>query len=116
VYAAPEALDTFNQGAKADVDSFGVVLLEPVTGRRACDGGFPGGFKGNLVDWVGSLMKENNGVSALNTRLSNSAPTTQMLDALRIGYLCTAESPSKRPSMQQVVGLLKDIRPDPAQI
>lgn len=116
VYAAPESLDTFNQGAKADVYSFGVVLLELVTGRRASDGGFPGGFKGNLVDWVRSLMKENHGVSALNTRLSNSAPTTQMLDALRIGYLCTAESPSKRPSMQQVVGLLKDIRPDPAQI
>lgn len=116
VYAAPESLDTFDQGAKADVYSFGVVLLELVTDRRASDGGFPGGFKGNLVGWVRSLMKENHGVSALNPRLFHSASTTQMLDALRIGYLCTAESPSKRPSMQQVVGLLKDIRADPSQI
>lgn len=115
VYAAPESVHTLDEGAKADVYSFGVVLLELVTGRRASDGGFPDGFNGNLVGWVRSLMKEKHGVSALNPRLSNAAPTTQMLDALRIGYLCTAESPSKRPSMQQVVGLLKDIRPDQAQ-
>lgn len=115
VYSAPESAHTLDECAKADVYSFGVVLLELVTGRKTSDGGFPDGFNGNLVGWVRFLMKEKHGVSALDARLSNAAPTTQMLDALRIGYLCTAESPSKRPSMQQVVGLLKDIRTNPVQ-
>uniref|UniRef100_A0A0C9S600 TSA: Wollemia nobilis Ref_Wollemi_Transcript_15883_2666 transcribed RNA sequence n=1 Tax=Wollemia nobilis TaxID=56998 RepID=A0A0C9S600_9CONI len=102
------------ESAKSDVYGFGVVLLELVTGRMASGDEFPDGFAGDLVGWVRHLIKEKQGDCVLDPRLVNTVPVNLMLETLRIGYLCTAESPSKRPSMQQVVGLLKDVQPDRA--
>ncbi|XP_024518353.1 probable LRR receptor-like serine/threonine-protein kinase At2g24230 [Selaginella moellendorffii] len=99
---------------KADVYSFGVVLLELVTGKRPVGDDYPGGHgnQGGVVQWTRWLVKEKRGFKALDVRvMQGDEDMTEMLEALRVAYLCTAETPSKRPTMQQVVGLLKDLRP-----
>lgn len=50
-YCAPDYAMTGQLNFKSDIYSFGVVLLEIVTGRRAIDYTRPGPEQ-NLVDWV----------------------------------------------------------------
>lgn len=110
-YAPPEYHYTGSKvSTKGDVYSYGVVLLELVTGKRPFGDYYQEGFSGNLVAWVRFLTKEKRMRRALDPRISlDRAAVSEMLEALHIGSLCTAEVAAKRPSMQQVVGLLKDL-------
>lgn len=109
-YLPPEYGQAWKATTRGDVYSFGVVLLELVTGKRPI-GHFHDSLSGHLVGWVRSLMREKRAYKCLDPKLACTGVENEMLETLRIGYLCTAELPSKRPTMQQIVGLLKDTQP-----
>ncbi|KAJ7518807.1 hypothetical protein O6H91_20G009100 [Diphasiastrum complanatum] len=110
-YAAPEYEQSGETTTKGDVYSFGVLLLELVTGKKAAGDSYQDGtHSGTLVSWVRALIREKRGKKALDPKLVDRSPISEMLETIRIAYLCTADLPSKRPTMQQVVGLLKDIK------
>lgn len=96
---------------KSDVYGFGVVLFELITGKKPVGDEYLEDKNGNLVSWVRGLVRKNQGSRAVDPKIRGTGPDNHLEEALKIGYLCTAELPSKRPSMQQVVGLLKDIEP-----
>ncbi|KAH1143308.1 hypothetical protein GYH30_033833 [Glycine max] len=86
---------------KSDVYCFGVVLFELLTGKKPVGDDYPDEKESTLVSWVRRLVRKNKSPNAIDRKF----------EALKIGYLCTADHPFKRPSMQQIVGLLKDIEP-----
>ncbi|WVZ94002.1 hypothetical protein U9M48_039946 [Paspalum notatum var. saurae] len=97
--------------AKSDVYSFGVVLFELVTGKKPLGDEYPDQKEASLVNWARAMVKANLGSGIIDPKIRDTGLERQMEEALRIAYLCTAELPSKRPAMQQIVGLLKDIEP-----
>lgn len=89
---------------EADVYSFGAVLVELVTGIPGSD---------EKVELVRKMVKDGIGEKAVDPSLIRRGENSvsKMVEFLRVGYLCTAETPEKRPTMQQVVGMLNDIHP-----
>ncbi|KAL3629612.1 hypothetical protein CASFOL_026834 [Castilleja foliolosa] len=110
-FIQPESGSPRTATPKSDVYGFGVILLELITGKKPDGDVYPGENEGNLVSWVRGLVRRNQGLLAIDPKIHGTGPDENMVEALKIGYLCTAEIPSKRPSMHQVVGLLKDLEP-----
>lgn len=95
---------------KCDIYSFGVVLLELVTGRSPVQ---PLEQGGDLVSWVRRAIQASVPTSELfDKRLDLSEPRTveEMSLILKIALFCTSASPLNRPTMREVIAMLIDAR------
>ncbi|KAG9447683.1 hypothetical protein H6P81_013811 [Aristolochia fimbriata] len=111
-YIAPEYGYTLKVDQKSDIYSFGVVLMELLTGKRPLEPEF--GENLDIVEWVRSKIRTNNGTEALDPSLGGSQCKLieeEMLLVLRIALLCTAKSPKDRPSMRDVLTMLGEAKP-----
>ncbi|XP_051186340.1 receptor like protein kinase S.2 [Lolium perenne] len=87
--------------AKSDVFSFGIVLLEVATGRRAVDLAYPDD-QIFMLDWVRRLSDDGKLLNAGDRKL----PQGGMFDMVRfihLGLLCSMHDPRSRPTMKWVV-------------
>ncbi|KAK8693873.1 hypothetical protein V6N13_071440 [Hibiscus sabdariffa] len=100
-YLAPEYLMHGIVDEKTDVFSFGVLLLELVTGRRALDYS-----QQSLVLWAKSLLKKNDIQELIDPAIGEEYDSRQMNIVLLAASLCIHHSPIRRPRMNQVVQLL----------
>ncbi|GFP89660.1 probably inactive leucine-rich repeat receptor-like protein kinase at5g06940 [Phtheirospermum japonicum] len=109
-YLAPEYGHTKNATEQNDTYSFGVVLLELLTGRQAEpdeSGEEQPSF--DVVRYVRRKVNITNGaMNVLDPKISSSSHE-QMARALEIGLRCTCVVPEKRPSMCEVVKALQSL-------
>ncbi|QHN81004.1 hypothetical protein S83_068947 [Arachis hypogaea] len=104
-YIAPEYAYTLRVNEKSDIYSFGVVILELVSGRRPVDPEF--GEK-DLVSWVCTTLDQKGVEHVVDSRLDSSFKQ-DICKVLNIGLVCTSPLPINRPAMRRVVKMLQEL-------
>ncbi|KAL7240547.1 hypothetical protein ACSBR2_006243 [Camellia fascicularis] len=108
-YMAPEYASSGKLTEKSDVFSFGVVLLELITGRKPVDSSQPLGEE-SLVEWARPLLNH-----AIDTEefegladpwLEKNYVDSEMFHMIEAAAACVRHSATKRPRMGQVVRAL----------
>lgn len=110
-YIAPEYGYTLKVDEKSDIYSFGVVLLELLTGKQPLEPSF--GESIDIVEWVRGRMNRRDLEGILDEEIGGECNYVQeeMLLVLRIALLCTAKLPKERPSMRDVITMLGEAKP-----
>lgn len=94
---------------KSDIYSFGVVLMELVTGKRPTEPEF--GENKDIVQWVCSAMRNNsNTIDLVDSNISKEFKEDAS-KVLRIAIHCTMKISTIRPSMRMVVQMLEEVAP-----
>lgn len=111
-YVAPEYAMTCRVSDKADVYSYGVVLLELISDKKALDPSFSSFGNGfNIVAWGCMLLREGRAKEFFTAGLWDAGPHDDLVEVLHLAVVCTIESLSRRPTMRQVVLRLKQLQP-----
>lgn len=106
-YVAPEYAMTGHLLVKSDVYSYGVVLLELLTGRKPVDMSQPPGEE-NLVAWARPLLTSKEGLDVMiDKSLDSNIPFENIAKVAAIASMCVQPEVSHRPFMGEVVQALK---------
>ncbi|KAK7374416.1 hypothetical protein VNO80_07846 [Phaseolus coccineus] len=109
-YVAPEYAKTLVATPKGDIYSFGVVLLELVTGERATHvAKAPETFKGNLVEWISQQSSNAKLHDVIDESLVGNGVDQELFQFLKVACNCVLEMPKERPTMFEVYQLLRAI-------
>ncbi|PAN14290.1 hypothetical protein PAHAL_2G397900 [Panicum hallii] len=100
-YMAPEYAMRGHYSIKSDVFSFGVLILEILTGRRS-SGSFNIEQSVDLLSLVWEHWTMGTIVEIMDPSLRGKAPAEQMLKCVHIGLLCLQDNPVDRPMMSTV--------------
>ncbi|KAL0698953.1 hypothetical protein Bca4012_055075 [Brassica carinata] len=108
-YLAPEYASSGKLTDRSDVFSFGVVLLELVTGRKPVDQNQPLGEE-SLVEWARPLLlkaiQTGDYSELIDRRLENHYVEHEVFRMIETAAACVRHSGPKRPRMVQVVRAL----------
>ncbi|GJN11523.1 hypothetical protein PR202_ga29722 [Eleusine coracana subsp. coracana] len=100
-YMAPEYAMRGHYSIKSDVFSFGVLILEIVTGRRN-GGSYSSEDSADLLSLVWEHWTTGTAMEIMDPSLSSLAPRDQMVKCIQIGLLCVQDDPMDRPMMSMV--------------
>ncbi|WVZ56526.1 hypothetical protein U9M48_007042 [Paspalum notatum var. saurae] len=127
-YCAPEYLMSGKLTKKSDIYSFGVVMLEVLTGRMARDERLPEPMR-NLTVWLrllfsgiqpipwsqlfqsqaANLRHRKDATNLVDPALQGPRSATSVYQAFYVAGLCVSESPVPRPDIRDVVTALSGI-------
>ncbi|CAL5048439.1 unnamed protein product [Urochloa decumbens] len=116
-YIAPEYAYTSNITEKSDVYSYGVVLLEILSGRSAIEP-VVGEASLHIVEWAKKKMGSYEpAVNILDPKLRGMPDqlVQEMLQTLGVAIFCVNAAPAERPTMKEVVALLKEVKSPPEE-
>uniref|UniRef100_A0A453BCW6 Protein kinase domain-containing protein n=1 Tax=Aegilops tauschii subsp. strangulata TaxID=200361 RepID=A0A453BCW6_AEGTS len=102
-YMAPEYAMRGQYSVKSDAFSFGVLLLEIVTGRKNSSFASPDSEPSlDLLSLVWEHWTTGTVEELVDPSLGGRSPGGQMLKLVNIGLLCVQDSPADRPTMSAV--------------
>ncbi|KAL6127067.1 hypothetical protein ACLB2K_075111 [Fragaria x ananassa] len=105
-YLAPEYAMWGKVSESCDVYSFGILLLEIISGRKPIEK-LPGGVKRDIVQWATPYVKKGAYNHIADPRLKGKFDREQVKFTITIAMKCTDNNPENRPTMKQVADWLK---------
>ncbi|XP_068645898.1 probable serine/threonine-protein kinase PBL7 [Aristolochia californica] len=108
-YSAPEYAMSRRLNLKSDIYSFGVVLLEIITGRKAVRNS-KDTEEPSLVEWARPLLKDDrNFLQMVDPMLGGQYPIEGLCEALDLASKCVQEQPDVRPLIRNIARTLTDL-------
>ncbi|CAK8573741.1 unnamed protein product [Lathyrus sativus] len=104
-YMSPEYAMHGEFSIKTDVYSFGVLVLEIITGKKITSFR-KSGYTEDLLSYVWKKWNDGTPMELLDMTLRDSYSRVEVTRCIHVGLCCVQEDPEQRPSMQTIVLLL----------
>ncbi|KAK1407704.1 hypothetical protein QVD17_39327 [Tagetes erecta] len=106
-YMAPEYATTGHLSEKVDTYSFGIVMLEILSGRRCTDEHFSGPDTSHLLEHAWQLYEKGMHIELIDEALGiEEDHISNVMKTIEIALMCTQSPSSLRPTMSEVLLLL----------
>ncbi|XVF78171.1 hypothetical protein PTKIN_Ptkin14bG0108200 [Pterospermum kingtungense] len=107
-YLAPEYAMWGKVSESCDVYSFGILLLEIISGKKPLEK-LPGGVKRDIAQWITPYVQKGAFDYIADPRLKGKFDRAQLKSAVMIALRCIDSNSENRPSMLEVVEWLKGV-------
>ncbi|KAJ9147895.1 hypothetical protein P3X46_030009 [Hevea brasiliensis] len=107
-YIPPEYGQAWIATLRGDMYSFGVVMLELLTGKRPVEV-FKPKMSRELVGWVHQMRSDGKQDQIFDPLLRGKGFDDEMLQVLDVACMCVNQNPFKRPTINEVVEWLKNV-------
>ncbi|XP_028104340.1 G-type lectin S-receptor-like serine/threonine-protein kinase At1g67520 isoform X1 [Camellia sinensis] len=106
-YMSPEyALDGLFS-VKSDVFSFGIMMLEIISGKKNT-GFYQPDRAQNLLGYAWDLWKEGRGLEIIDHLFVETCSTSEVMHYIQVSFLCVQENAADRPTISDVVSMLSN--------
>lgn len=101
-YMSPEYAMHGQFSIKSDAYSFGVLILEIISGKKNSSF-YQSDYAEDLLSYAWKLWKEGTPLQLLDPTLKDSYSENEVVKCIHIGLLCVQEDPEDRPTMKTIV-------------
>ncbi|KFK30713.1 hypothetical protein AALP_AA6G017900 [Arabis alpina] len=105
-YVAPEYACTGMLNEKSDIYSFGILIMEIITGRNPVDYSRPQG-EVNLVEWLKTMVGNRRSEEVIDPKIPEPPTSKALKRVLLVALRCVDPDANKRPKMGHIIHMLE---------